>query len=633
MSGEVAPTAWEKFGITSRELEVLEALGQRLSNAEIAAGLYVSVRTVESHVASLMRKLGATRRRELTQVWTEYRSSQPSAPALPPALQLLADPSTFVGRQDEQRRLRDLWQRAKHGQLLVALVLGEAGIGKSRIAAELGFHVRQDGGRVRLGSCFEDTGIPYEPFVQVIGADAGELSDTELAGRASTGASALARVVPGLAARLGGAEPATSGSEFERATVLSSVHGYLCAMARRLPQLVVIEDFHWSTASSRDALRHVCRCGASVPMLLVVTSRDTPPDLDEALAAYLSDLARLPAVEVVALSGLSVHEVGGVLAETPSTMAAADVYAATDGNPLLVLETARSDRGISAIAGLLAARYDRLARAELEVIDVAAVVGAEFDVPLVAIAAERSTKETVKALEAAEHAGLVAALPGQPGRFTFVHPLFRSIRYESLPTTTRLVLHQSVADALRPRADDDAVLPVLARHVCASVPIGDIDEAVDLARRAGRLAGRKLALDEAAGHFRLALTMLDLSPAPDRKLQLHLQIDLADAVVNAGQPEGRSLLLSAIEEARRQLDHEALVNATLALTRMGARVGEGHDDPRVASAFAEALATIPNESTPLRARLLAGLSFELGHRCPARPRTLRSSARHGPSAR
>ena len=177
------------------------------------------------------------------------------------------------------------------------------------------------------------------------------------------------------------------------------------------------------------------------------------------------------------------------------------------------------------------------------------------------------------------------------------------------------------------------MLPVLARHVCASVPIGDIDEAVELARRAGRLARRKLALDEAADHFRLALTMLDLSPAPDRKLQLHLQIDLADAVVNAGQPEGRSLLLSAIEEARRQLDHEALVNATLALTRMGARVGEGHDDPRVASAFAEALATIPNESTPLHARLLAGLSFELATDVPARPRTLRSSARHGPSAR
>ena len=119
-----------------------------------------------------MRKLGVTRRAN----WpgsgrpVARRSSSTQLP-LPPALQLLADPATFVGRQSERDRLRDLWRQA-NGQLRVAVVVGEAGMGKSRITAEFALEVQQDGGQVRLGACFEDLGVPYEPFVQIIGADA-----------------------------------------------------------------------------------------------------------------------------------------------------------------------------------------------------------------------------------------------------------------------------------------------------------------------------------------------------------------------------------------------------------------------------------------------------------------------------
>jgi class 3 adenylate cyclase len=77
---------------------------------------------------------------------------------LPPALELLANASTFVGRSDERGRLRTLWQRARAGQWLVAMVTGEAGMGKSRLVAELAAEVQSDGGRVLLGSCFEDLG-------------------------------------------------------------------------------------------------------------------------------------------------------------------------------------------------------------------------------------------------------------------------------------------------------------------------------------------------------------------------------------------------------------------------------------------------------------------------------------------
>ena len=602
-------------GLTARELEVLEALGERLSNAEIAERLFVSVRTAESHVSSLMRKLGATRRRELAGIWAALRPVVDSTQlSLPPVLQLLADPATFVGRQSQRDGLWDLWRQARLGQLHVAVVVGEAGMGKSRLTAELAVEVQQDGGQVRLGSCFEDLGVPYEPFVQIIGADAARLSDRALAVRANTGARALARLLPELASRCGISESSTwlVDGQSERAALQSAVLEYLAQMAVEVPQLVVIEDVHWSTVTTRDTLRQICRTGAAVPMLVVATCRDAPPELDDALTAFLSDLSRQPTVTVIALSGLSEHELGGLLADTVSVTQAADVHAATDGNPLLALEVARTAGDPGAMAGLLASRYDRLARTELDVLDVAVVIGAEFDAPLVATTADRTVEDTVKALEAAERAGLVAALPGRPGRFSFVHSLFRTARYDSLSTSTRLHLHRSVAAALRARGEDDDVLPVLAHHACAAAPLGGAEEAIDLARRAGHLARRKLALDEAAAYFRQAVTMLDLLPSPDRRLRLDLEIDLGQARLDAGHADGTALLLAAVDEARRRNDHGALANAAIALTAMGAPLAVvARGDPRIASAIMEALATIATEPSRVRARLLAGLSGEL----------------------
>ena len=166
---EPAPPSFESYGVTAREAEVLAAVGERLTNAEIASRLYVSPRTVETHIASLLRKFGAVNRRELAEVWkTSTRTDAPRPQQLPPALELLADPATYVGRSQERSQLQELWRRAAQGKLLVAVVLGEAGMGKSRIAAELALEVHADGGQVRLGSCLEELGIPYEPFIQIL---------------------------------------------------------------------------------------------------------------------------------------------------------------------------------------------------------------------------------------------------------------------------------------------------------------------------------------------------------------------------------------------------------------------------------------------------------------------------------
>ena len=125
-AGRAQSSLLAERGVTRREAEVLAAVTERLTNATIAERLYLSERTVESHVSSLLRKLGATNRVELGDLGKEILAEPEGrlSPPLPPPLALLADPRTFVGRQWEMDELRDLWHRAE-AELFLVVVVGE----------------------------------------------------------------------------------------------------------------------------------------------------------------------------------------------------------------------------------------------------------------------------------------------------------------------------------------------------------------------------------------------------------------------------------------------------------------------------------------------------------------------------
>ncbi len=202
--------------------------------------------------------------------------------------------------------------------------------------------------------------------------------------------------------------------------------------------LVVIEDVHWSTATTRDSLRYLARLGGAAPALLVLTSRDSAPDLDDALAGFLAELGRQPGVEMISLSALSEEDVTRLLAEKGRGRPAEGLYAATGGNPLFALEAIGGDGRVNTLSSLLSARFDRLAPAEMDVLDVAVVIGSEFHADLVAAAAGRELGSMLEALESAEDAGLITGDPREPLRFSFVHALFRTVRYDSMRASTRL---------------------------------------------------------------------------------------------------------------------------------------------------------------------------------------------------
>ena len=610
----------DERGVTRREAEVLTVLAERLTNAEIAARLYLSERTVESHVSSLLRKLGAGNRLELADLAKEHLAVTPTGVrSLPAALALLTDPDSFCGRDTERTRLRSLWDRAAGGELLVGVVAGEAGIGKSRLVAELAAEVRGDGARVLLGSCFEDVQLPYDPFVQAIRDDAAGVAAAEVRRRVGAAPGPLARMVPDLEAHVA---PDLLGDVLDpmsaQAEVFGALHGYLTRAAEAGPMLLVVEDVHWATPTTRGALRHLARSSGRAPLFVLMTTRDKAPDLDDELAVFLADLARFPAVDRIDLAGLREAEVETLLRGLGGGADAAAVASETGGNPLFVREVAGRAAGnhASSLPALLARRYALLTDADTDVVDIAAVLGSEFDADVLAAATGRPLPDVLDSLERGEAAGLVAASPGRPGRFSFTHALFRNARYDALPAGRRRLLHHQVVGALERRAGDDRVLAELARHACIAAPLGDARTALGHAVRAAEAAERSLALDEAAEHYRRAIEVADLLDPPDLGARLGLSIRLGEAMQGAGIAGWRTVLLEAAGAARSMGDAVALAEVGCAMVRYGGPSNPGAIDHEFAAIMQEALHGLGPEPTAARARTLAAASEDLSFTAP-----------------
>jgi DNA-binding CsgD family transcriptional regulator len=605
--------------LTRRETDVLAALAERITNAEIAARLFISERTVESHVAALLRKLEATNRHELADI-ARREQSLDRASRLPAVLELLVEPAGFVGRAGERRRLGELWKRCVTGPSRVAILAGEAGIGKSRLAAEFAAEVDQSGGRVLLGMCGEDAEAPFQPFVQAIGDDVAALSEVSVRRRAGSDTAALARIIPGLARRAGpGATANVADPVSGQATIAAAIGRYLRRAAEEAPLLLIIEDLHFATATTRATVRHLAGSPIHAPIVILITTRDAAPDVDDELRVLLGELTRMPAVESIDLGGLPAADVAELLARLASTADATAVTTDTGGNPLLVVEVARSRGGTTAsLHAMLARRYALLRDTDLQVVDVASVVGTEFDADVIARSVGCELEAALASLERVAAAGLVHAVPGRPGRFAFTHALFRRTRYDGMPAHARLLLHRDVATSLAARLPaDEAVLPELARHASIAAPLGDASKAVDYAMLAGARAERSLGLGEAATHFRRALQAAALIDEPNPVLVLTLTIKLGEVLNGIGDPQSRELLLRAASMARETADPEALTKVALAMIRYGGVPAPGAD-PEFVAIVEDALAMLGREPSTLRARALAALSEDVTFTDPER---------------
>jgi tetratricopeptide (TPR) repeat protein len=374
--------------------------------------------------------------------------------------------------------------------------------------------------------------------------------------------------------------------------------------------LLVLEDLHWASPSTREVLLHLARRASSGAILVVGTTRDAAPDLDEPLGRWLAAIERLPVVSIVHLSGLDVEAAAALLEDLDATLDPSEAWRTTGGNPFMLRELAGSGAAGLALADYLAERRHRLSDGDVEVLDTAAVLGESFSTEVLAQSIGRSVDEVVDVLDRCKGAGLTE--PVSPGgtRHVFVHALVREACYEVVSPSRRLRIHAGAAAALLPRADDPAVLPELARHAATAAPLGDADVGVDLARRAGEQALLVGDYTEAAAHFERALDVVDLTTNPDG-LRLQLSIRLGESLALHDKVRSLEVLREAIRMARRLGAGEAFADAVCSMTLMGGSLSPGRRDDLFIALAEEALELLPEEATYWRARTLALLGSHL----------------------
>jgi tetratricopeptide (TPR) repeat protein len=453
----------------------------------------------------------------------------------------------LVGREEELRLLLSRWQRAREGEGQVALVVGEAGIGKSRLVAE--FHDRiRDTPHIWMESAGEQffENSPFHALTEMLsqwlqlqGATDSEehLEQLERA-LASAGLKldeAVLLIAELLQLPVAERYPAlTMVPKQKRRRLFAVLMGWVFGAARLQPVVMVVEDLHWLDPSTLELQQLLAEQGATVPLMLLYTAR---PEF----RAPWPMRAHHAQITLNRLSARNVREMIAVVAAhtaLPSESVDA-VIERTGGVPLFVEELTRavlesgqtklSEREIPVtLHDSLMARLDRLGPAK-EVIQIGAVIGSEFSYELLCAVhpmAELDLQAALAKLTEAELLYVSGIVPD--ASYQFKHALIRDVAYEALLKSRRTELHRQVARTIDEKfpALKEAHPEVIARHWAEA---GASEQAIAEWQRASKTAELRNAFREAVESYRQAIALLKLLPeSPERELR---ELELAQAIV------------------------------------------------------------------------------------------------------
>ena len=546
----------------------------------------------------------------------------------------------FVGRSAELEMLRTLVPRAEGEGRRVVLVGGEPGSGKSRLVREFAAETAGGGALVLYGACDAVVHTPYEPFVEALEHLARVIDPAELRAALGPSGGELARLLPDLAARVGDLPPPVQADpDTERHRLHTAVTDLLTGVGRRRPVLLVIEDGHWADAPTMLLLRHLARAAGTARLLLLGTFRDAEADMPDALSETLADLRRSDDVVRLRLTGLSAADVtefvnraaGGDSGAGGPELAQA-IGDLTDGNPFLVCELWRAlvETGIVDVAGgtirltrplselgtpesvreVVTQRLSRLAPGTIDLLELAATAGAEFELDVVRPAARLPEPKLLAALDEAVHSGTIEELPSRRLAYRFTHELVRKALYDRLTGVRRAELHLAVGEALA--GDEERsrrALADLAHHFAAAAPMGGAARGIEYNVRAARAATAALAFDEAAERLRTALELRIESPLERAEAFL----ELGTASHRGGKSADALEAFAAAADIARELGNAALL-ARAAIGYEDACWRPGIADQGGIELLEEAAAGLGDESSELRVGLLGGLARALDFR-------------------
>jgi predicted ATPase len=447
----------------------------------------------------------------------------------------------LVGRVDEWRALRAVWDRAAAGTPLLALIEGEAGIGKSRLAAELAAWAGRQGFSTATTRCYAAEGrLALAP---VTGWLRSEPLRPHLSRLDEVWLTEISRVVPELAnERPGLARPEAITGVGQRQRLFEAlVHAVRLA---RPPLLLVIDDLQWCDLETLQWLHFLLRFDAAAPLLVVGTVRSEEATRSNPVHEFRLRMSEAAALTEIALAPLDAAETARLAAQTANRQFDAEtttrLYRETEGNPLFVVETIRSDGGRTPAArtdgaplpprvhAVIAGRLAQLSQPARQVASAAAVIARAFTLPVLARTLNCSEPELVPALDELWQRRIVREQ--EPNAYDFTHDKLREVAYEETGAPQLRSLHQLVARALEAvdAADLDRVSSQIAAHFDRA---GLAAQAVPYYIRAASAAQSVYANGEAEAQIERGLALLATLPEGSRRDAWELELLLVSAPI------------------------------------------------------------------------------------------------------
>ena len=553
-----------------------------------------------------------------------------------PAAAVAAAASSLIGRDAELERLRAALEasvrtgagRSPRGR--VAMITGEPGIGKTRLAEELAELAKGLGADVVWGRCWEAGGAPaYWPWAQALRHRLAGLDQAALEDRFGDRLPSLVGAVPWLfdADQV----PDVEGRSAEvRFVVFAAAATILQVLAAERPLVVILDDLHAADEPSLLLLRFLGGEIANAPICLVSLARSG--EGTDAVRGLLTEIAgrAQPRIDLAGLPTDAILQL--VERETgrlPSDGVVDTISADTGGNPLFVAEVARAMRSGEGVEGvgagapgargrprlsrglreLIARRAGGLSARCRDALVHASVIGREFDLPTLAATQSTTPADLFDAIDEAIRVGLLVEVADEPGRYRFAHALMRETLYDALPPSSRLRMHRDVGVALEAVYGDrrDAHLAELAHHFFEAVPVAPPEQATMYAELGAARALRDLAYEEAVRLYRVALRSMDLFAA-GRERRIDVLLGLGESEARAGDLEGSRRTL----KVARDLGVEAgsVERVARAALGYGGRFGwsRQNGDPDILPMLEDALERLGDANPQLRARLLARLA-------------------------
>ncbi|WP_345574093.1 BTAD domain-containing putative transcriptional regulator [Nonomuraea rosea] len=474
----------------------------------------------------------------------------------------------LVGRGEELGVLWQAIEAALTGRTGLAVVEGEPGVGKTRLLEEAAAAADQRGALVVWASCLEGDGTPSMwPWEQALAL---VLDSLPALAREKWLASELGRL---LEPRDDDAAPPVSGGRAQF-RLFEQVVTFIGQASAARPMLLVLDDLQWIDATSLQLFGHLTgRLPAGTAIICALRDRaPTPsPDLSRVMAAA----SRLPSHRRIQLGPLSLADVAELIrretGHEPGADLARNLHVRTAGNPFFVCELYRllSDRGAlsdgdasarggvpSTVRDVVRDRMTGLDDSARDLLRVAALIGRDVDLGLLARAAGVDVAACLECLEPLRALGLLATVPDDPFSWSFAHDLVRESIMETTEQLPAIRLHLRIADALEEsQADDESITERLAFHLSAAGPLADPVRAVEALKRAGRRAATKLAFAAADRHLESAAQIARTAGLPELELSALSLLAIAPRR-QAGFGGTTFDLLERAEHLARQLGRE-----------------------------------------------------------------------------